>query len=877
MSALHFDDPSWLQALWLLLPLAALLIRGERCRRASTLAFLAPSRANELLPPIGGARPWLAIGGQLLGGAALIVAAAGPRAGVSVEPARQRGADLIVALDVSKSMLSADVAPNRLERAKSDVRDLADSVVGHRLGLVLFAGRAVVACPLTTDRAFFLGALDRASPASAPRGGTAIGDALRTALTALPAAHDRDQAVVLLTDGEDHDSFPIEAAKQSTERGVRVFTVGLGDPGEGARVPVAGDDGGSTFLKHDGQEVWSKLEENVLTEIATTTGGAYVPARTSAYDLGKLYRDHLAQLAIGDLGTSRRQRHTPRFQWCVAAGLLLLLSSRILGERPKRRGAAPATPALLGTAAALLLSALPASAQEAPRAAQRDAAAAVERGLGQFDGGDAALALAEFETAAALLPAELAIAFDRGCAKLAAGDLDGADGDFARVAAARDSTLAAKARFNRADVAVARARKALGDQPEEATGETRASAVDAIETAIGHLRSCLALAPDHRDARANLEQLRAWLKWIADVWAQRDREQRRKDLDVLQFLDWLFGEEGKVRGAARALGREDDSPLRRAAQEALRLQQKSLEDELPALKEKLANVVQEAAEAASAPSAPGAGTPPAPPSPPPDPAQFEAAMRSLAGAVDAIGASMASTRQALAGGQWTLADQSGHAAQQGLEQLWYALADFGGLVQRGLTGADALVQGCEAFDAAEPQPTLHEQAERNATLAEVLAPHAEAAQGQQELAAACAKAIESAPAIAEQARAAAAALGLSDAATALPAAKEAQRLLKEIADLLPKQDPKDEQQQDQKQDQPPKEQQEQQPQEPKDPSEPKPPTDPKDDGQPSPERKREQAQALLRKALERAKQKHDEQQKAEQAVLIGPGGVDRDW
>jgi len=187
MSEVVFDHPAWLLALWLVLPLGAAAWFAEKRRRAAALAFAEAPMAERLMPPRAPARVLSRGACALLAFAALTVAAAGPRFGVFFEPVTERGADLVVLLDVSRSMLSEDVAPNRLERAKSDVRDLVGRVVGHRLGLVAFAGKAVVACPLTTDRSFFKSVLDSLGLRSVLRGGMAIGDALCVGLFALPS------------------------------------------------------------------------------------------------------------------------------------------------------------------------------------------------------------------------------------------------------------------------------------------------------------------------------------------------------------------------------------------------------------------------------------------------------------------------------------------------------------------------------------------------------------------------------------------------------------------------------------------------------------------------------------------------------------------
>ena len=231
----------------------------------------------------------------------------------------------MVVLDVSKSMTAEDVRPSRLERAKSDIRDLLDRVVGDRVGLLVFAGKPSLKVPLTTDQGFFLTMLDEVNVDSAPRGGTMIGDAIRKCIELMPKEKDRDQAIVLITDGEDHESYPLEAAKQAAQRGIKVFTVALGDSREGARIPVRDEAGRLHYMKADGAEHWSKVDEKLLKEIAMTTKAAYIPAGTRAYDLGQIYEDHLEGLTRGEFQVEKRKRFREQFQVFVCLGVLLLL------------------------------------------------------------------------------------------------------------------------------------------------------------------------------------------------------------------------------------------------------------------------------------------------------------------------------------------------------------------------------------------------------------------------------------------------------------------------------------------------------------------------------------------------------------------------
>ena len=278
-----------------------------------------------LMPAFQVTRAWWKAIVLMLALTSLIIAAARPRFGVFFEEVRATGVDLFVLLDVSRSMLAEDVSPNRLERAKSDIRDLLQKLPGDRVGLIAFAGAPVVQVPLTTDQDYFRIVLNEVDVESAPRGGSLIGDAIRKGLAAMEERRDRDQVMVLITDGEDQDSFPLEAAQQAADRNVRIMTVGLGDPGEGARIPQRGDMGNLSYLRHEGQEVWSKLDEQLLKEIALKTAGAYIPAKTKAYDLGRVYDEHLASLTRGEIETEKRKRYREQFQWFALLGWVLLV------------------------------------------------------------------------------------------------------------------------------------------------------------------------------------------------------------------------------------------------------------------------------------------------------------------------------------------------------------------------------------------------------------------------------------------------------------------------------------------------------------------------------------------------------------------------
>ena len=250
----------------------------------------------------------------------------------------RRGRDVVFLLDVSRSMLAEDLAPNRMERAKLAIGDAVEKLEGDRVGLVVFAGTAVVKCPLTLDYGFFHMMLEEVDTDSIARGGTLIGDALRKVLDdVFDDQLKQYKDVILITDGEDHDSFPVEAAKTAGERGVRLLAIGLGDENEGRRIPITDDNGRKTFLKYEGQEVWTKLDGDALREMVNATaGGQYLNVATGNIDLGDVYQRLIASAEKRDLESKTIKRYDERFQLFLGVALVLLCCEMLISERLRK-------------------------------------------------------------------------------------------------------------------------------------------------------------------------------------------------------------------------------------------------------------------------------------------------------------------------------------------------------------------------------------------------------------------------------------------------------------------------------------------------------------------------------------------------------------
>ncbi|MBF0362231.1 MAG: VWA domain-containing protein [Oligoflexia bacterium] len=264
----------------------------------------------------------------------LILSLLRPQWGFHWEEVKRRGVDIIIALDVSKSMLAQDVTPNRLERAKRKIKDLLQIVQGDRLGLVAFAGVSFLEVPLTLDFGAIQLFLDELDTSIIPIPGTAIADAVQKSIKAFDTADKKSRVLILITDGEDHEGDPVEAAKKAAEQGIKIYTIGIGKEG-GAPIP----DGEGGALKKDakGEVILSQLNEDTLQKMALATGGSYVRSVTGDLDLEKIYTDIRKSVEDKELKSGRQKRFEERFQFPLLIAILLLAFEAIFRERKGRK------------------------------------------------------------------------------------------------------------------------------------------------------------------------------------------------------------------------------------------------------------------------------------------------------------------------------------------------------------------------------------------------------------------------------------------------------------------------------------------------------------------------------------------------------------
>jgi Ca-activated chloride channel family protein len=331
---MRFASPASLWLLLLLPVLAALLVGALIARRRLLRRFVEAPLADRLTRHVTPGRRYLKAGLLWAGVLFLILALAGPQFGARTRVEEQRGIDVVVALDVSRSMLAEDVKPSRLARARDQINRLLDGLPGDRVALVLFAGQAFVQCPLTSDYGALRLFLDLARVGSVAAQGTAIGDAVRVGTRCFDPQDPEHRALVLFTDGEDHVGGPVEAAQAAAAAGVRIFAIGLGTPA-GELIPDA-EGRGDYHQDRRGNYVKTHLDEALLAEIARVSNGAYYPSSLAGREVDEVAAQ-LSGLEQRSLGTTRYSQYEERFQVPLALALLCFLLEALLADGVPQR------------------------------------------------------------------------------------------------------------------------------------------------------------------------------------------------------------------------------------------------------------------------------------------------------------------------------------------------------------------------------------------------------------------------------------------------------------------------------------------------------------------------------------------------------------
>jgi Ca-activated chloride channel homolog len=501
---MSFGAPQWLWGLLLIPLLVALFIRSEQRGLKRLQEFVSARLLPQLAGTVNRPRRIIRFALQLLGLALAIVSLAQPRWGYTFEDVKRKGLDLLIAVDTSRSMLSNDVQPNRLDRVKLAIQDLISQLQGDRVGLIAFAGRAFLQAPLTIDYDAVVEALNDLDTKTIPEGGTNISSAITLATQSFGKSAMGNRALVIFTDGEELSGDALKTAKEAADAGVRIFTVGVGTP-QGSLIPVTGDDGETSFVKDSsGQVVKSKLDDKRLREIAQATGGFYFHLENGLRTMQQIQNEGLAKMQAAEMDVRLSRRPIERYEWPLGAALIALALSILIPERKRaRQRAYAAAPIKATTAAALLVLFLSLSAF------------ATAPGLDAYRGGKFEDAYSQFQQTLKTHPqsrAEDKLQFDSGAAAYKLKDYSKAMESFSQALLSRDIGLQSKGHYNLGNTLYQR-------------GETQKSDDKKLSdwtNALDHYEQTLKLDPQNKEAKDNYDYVK---RKIEELKNKEQREQ----------------------------------------------------------------------------------------------------------------------------------------------------------------------------------------------------------------------------------------------------------------------------------------------------------------------------------------------------------------
>lgn len=335
MQLFRFAHPDFLYLL-LLLPAVILLFIVNEIRKKNALKRLGDlNLVSGLVPEMSKIRPVIKFVLQLVAFTAGIIMLARPQFGSKIEDVKKQGVEVMLALDVSNSMLAEDIQPDRLTRAKQAISRLVDDLDNDKIGLIVFAGDAYIQIPITTDYISAKMFLSTINPNMVPKQGTAIGAAINLGVRSFSPGEGKSKAMIIITDGENHEDDPVKEAEDAAKAGIVIHTIGIGST-EGVPIPYV-NNGKKDYLKDaDGNTVITKLDEDILKKIALSTNGNYVRANNSNIGLDEIYAQ-IKKMKKQDLESTMYTEYNDQFQIFAAIALILLITDFIIMERKNRR------------------------------------------------------------------------------------------------------------------------------------------------------------------------------------------------------------------------------------------------------------------------------------------------------------------------------------------------------------------------------------------------------------------------------------------------------------------------------------------------------------------------------------------------------------
>ena len=514
-----FGSPVWFWALLAIPVLAFLFARAEGRAVTRLREFVSPRLLPQLSATVNRSRRILRFALLMLGLAFAIASLAQPRWGYIYEDVKRKGLDLLFAVDTSRSMLSNDVQPNRLERVKLAAQDLVAQLQGDRVGLIAFAGRAFLQAPLTIDYDAAVESITDLDTKTIPEGGTNISEAISLAVQTFGKSATGNRALIIFTDGEELSGDAVKTAKAAAVAGLKIFTIGVGSP-QGSLIPITSDEGGTAFVKDSaGQVVKSKLDEKRLQEIAQATGGFYLHLGDGPQTMSQLYTQGLANMKAAEIDARLSRRPIERYEWSLGAAILAVTMSILIRERKRVRMRArlPRWSKIAVPATALVFLITQLAFANAP-------------GLNLYRDGkykDAYQSFQEDLNAHPESSEKEKIEFDAGAAAFKMGDYNKALQSFSDALLSPDKGLQENSHFNLGRTLEDRADM---DQMNDTT-------LKDLMDAASHYEATLELNPRNEAARANLEEVKKKIERLKQHPKQKQKptpppqqqQQQKKD------------------------------------------------------------------------------------------------------------------------------------------------------------------------------------------------------------------------------------------------------------------------------------------------------------------------------------------------------------